>query len=200
MTVYMVTHKMEWLLQELRNIYYFETQTGNPTGSEWQDIVDEIRADYDAYLKTYMSSDWKFYGIDYRVVDSAGYNTFSAVPTSGDLVGTGVVDDTATQIACLASVKGITTKPNKVRTYLGGFVESAMSNSLWTSGVITNVTSFITNQGLLNSLGTNVLERVSVTWNSSHTVIVAHNSVYLGAIKISQVPATQRRRRIGVGI
>ena len=59
---------------------------------------------------------------------------------------------------------------------------------------------FVDLQSVLNSGGTNPLQRVAAQWNSSHTQVVASNNIAGQASSASQVPATQRRRRIGVGI
>lgn len=200
MTIFMVTHKMKWLQQECRNIYYFETITGNPSNSEWQDIVDEIRGDFDTLLKTYLVPEWAFYGIDYRQVDTAGLPSFSAVPTAGELVGVSGQDSVATQVALLVSAKANTTKPNRVRTYLCGFNESHITDSLWLSNIRGHCEDFAVLQTTLNAAGTNELQRVSVTWNSGHTQVVDYNNVAAAVPVASEVPATQRRRRIGVGI
>ena len=200
MTIYQVTHKMRWLLQECRNIYYYETQVGDPSVAEWVDIVDEIRADFLAELVASLSDEWSFYGIDYRVVDTAGLLSFEALPTAGELDGTSGNDSLPTQVALLVSVKGTTTKPNRARTYLSGFQENAVTDSLWVAGNLAAAETFIDLQSVLNAAGTNDLQRVAAQWNSSHTQVIATNNIAGSASKGSLVPATQRRRRIGVGI
>lgn len=200
MAVFQVVHKQRLLLQEVRNVYYYETITGNPSGSEWQDIVDEIRAEYVSYIVNKLISDWVFYGIDYREVSTAGLPSFSMVPTSGDIAGSSAEDSVATQVAMLISVKANTTAPNHVRTYLAGIDELSMVNSLWGSGVRASAEEFIDYQSVLNGGGTNVLQRVSARWNQDHTAVTSYNNVAGSAAVASQVPATQRRRRIGVGI
>ena len=200
MTVFQVVHKQRWLLQEVRNIFYYETITGNPSSSEWQDIADEIRADYVADMTTNHSSDWEFYGIDYREVSSSGLPSFSVVPTSGVLVGSSASDDLPTQVAMLVSVKINSTAPNHSRSYLGGFPVVYVVDGLFTSAVRALAESFIDNQSVLNAAGTNELQRVAARWNTAHDAVTAYNNVAGAAAVASQVPATQRRRRIGIGI
>jgi len=200
MTIYQVTHKMEWLQQQCRNIYYYETTVGNPTDSEWQDIVDEIRGDYVTHILNRLSDDWRFYAIDYRIVDTAGLLTFEAVPTAGDVAGTSPQDDLPTQIALLLSYKGTTTKPNRARTYMSGLTEGAIADGIFTSAVLASYVTFGTFQQELNLLGTNPLSRVSAQWNLGHTQVVDSNDISSVTAVASSVPATQRRRRIGVGI
>lgn len=200
MTIYQVTHKMLWLLQECRNIYYYETAQGEPSTSEWQDIVDEIRGEYVSELTGTLVDTWQFYGIDYRNVSTAGLLSFSKFPTAGPFVGTATADSVATQVAMLISVKGTSTKPNRARTYLPGLAESALVDSVWTSAFLSAAEDFIDFQSALNAAGTNPLLRVAAQWNTSHTAVIASNSIAGDTPVASIVPATQRRRRIGVGI
>jgi hypothetical protein len=200
MTIYQLTHKMRWLGQEVRNIFYYETTVGNPSTSEFQDMVDEIRADLVAELIASLSPDWAFYALAYRIVSSAGLLSFDIFPTAGEIVGTSGSDDLATQIAMLVSVKGTTTKPNRARTYLAGFVEAVVIDSLFNAASQLAAEVFIDLQSDLNAGGTNPLVRMAAQWNSSHTQVIVTNNISGDASKASQVPATQRRRRIGVGI
>jgi hypothetical protein len=200
MTIYQVTHKMRWLGQEVRNVYYYETIDAEPSALEWDDIVDEIRGDFDSLLKTILSQQWAFWGIDYRVVSSPGLLSFEALPTAGELVGTSATDDVATQVALLISVKGVTTKPNRARTYLSGMTQGQVNDSLFAAGVRADAEEFIDMQSVLNAAGVNELQRVAAEWNNGHTQVVASNNIAGRASKASLVPATQRRRRIGVGM
>lgn len=200
MAIYMVTHKQRFHLQEVRNVFYYETVTANPSTSEWDDIVDEIRADYVSELADRMSDQWAFYGINYRIVDTAGLLSFDAVPSLGDIVGTSANDSIATQIALLVSVKGTTVKPNRARTYITGWTEQQVTDSLFVQNARDDAEAFIDFQTVLNSGGTNVLQRVAAQWNTGHTTVVATNNIAARPAVASLVPATQRRRRIGVGI
>lgn len=200
MGIYQVTHKATWLLQQIRNVFYYETTVGEPSSSEWQDIVDEIRADYVSELVGYLSDQYTFNGIDRRRVDTAGLLSFAEVPTSGVWTGTVAADSLPTQVAMLVSVKGTTTKPNRARTYVAGLTESSATASIWVAGHMTQLEGFIDLQSALNSAGTNPLQRVAAQWNTSHTQVIASNNISGSAAVASSVPATQRRRRIGVGI
>lgn len=200
MGIYQVTHKATWLLQEIRNIYYYETVVGEPSDAEWQDIVDEIRADYLAELDGSQTSDYEWYGIDRRRVDTAGLLTFQELPTAGPVPGQSATDSLPTQIAVLVSVKGTTTKPNRARTYLGGFTEAAVVDSQVIAAIRNSCETFVDLQSVLNAAGTNELQRVAAQWNSGHTAVIASNNIAGQASKASIVPATQRRRRLGVGI
>lgn len=200
MGTYLVTWKQTLLGQEIRNTFYYVTTVGEPSDSEWQDVVDEIRTDLVAASDTRWSDQWLWYGIDRRRVDTAGLLTFSEVPTLGDFPGTDLVEPVPTQVCLLISNKGVTTKPNRARSYLGGFVNDVMTDSLWQSGIRIAMETLIDLQSDLNGAGTNPLQRVAAQWNTSHTVVLVTNDISGAASVASVVPATQRRRRIGVGI
>lgn len=200
MGTYMITHKARHHAQEIRNVFYYVTSVGEPSSAEFQDMADEIRADWIAEMQAYMSDAYTIYGIDYRRVDLAGLLSFSKTFTSGEATGSVAADSLPTQIAMLISNKGTTTRPNRARTYLSGWTENYTNDSIFTAAVLGAGEAFIDLQSNLNGGGTNPLSRVSAQWNTSHTQVIATNDLSGAASVASSVPATQRRRRIGVGI
>lgn len=190
MTIFQVVWKQRWLLQECRNTFYYETTVGDPSDSEWGDIADEIRLDLDNTWKAQASVDWSFYAIDAREVSTAGLLSREFIPTLGTLVGTNAADSEATQIACLCSVKGLTTKPNRARTYMPGITQDGIIDSLVNSTVRTNLEALIDAQSALNSGGTNPLQRVAAQWNAGHTQVIVTNNIAGASSVASIVPAT----------
>lgn len=200
MTIYMVTHRQTFHLQQIRNVFYYETTVGDPATSEWLDIVDEIRAEYLANISAFMSDTWSFDGIDYREVDVAGLPALSVNPTLGNLDGGSTLDSLATQVAMVVNVKGNTVSPRLGRTFLGGWTETQTADSQFGPSIRGAAETFIDVQSGLNAAGTNPLQRVAAKWNSSHTLVVAHNNIAGFAAVATPVTATIRSRRIGVGI
>ncbi len=200
MAIFQVTHKAVFLAQQIRNTFYYETTVGQPTNNEWQDIADEIRVDWAAEMEAQMSEEYEIYGIDYRQVGFAGLLTFSKSFTAGVLDGASATDPLPTQIALLVSNKGVTARPNRARTYLAGWTDGAVVLSIFAAAAILAAETFIDLQSNLNTGGTNPLSRVSAQWNTSHTQVIDSNDLSGAASVGSPVPATQRRRRIGVGI
>lgn len=200
MTIFMVTHRQAYFFQQVRNVYYYETALGDPSVAEWKDIVDEIRALYLAQFNAFQPVQYQFIGIDYREVDTAGLPAQSVDPTLGALIGAGVVDGLATQMAMVVNVKGGTLKPRIGRVFLCGFDEGMMTQSQWDSGILANAETFVDGLAILNSAGTNQLDRVAVQWNVSHTVVTAFNDISTVPAIATAIPATIRSRRIGVGI
>jgi len=200
MTVFQVVHLQDYLAQQIRNITYYETIVGNPSTTEWQNICDEIRGYWDARLKADVMSTWHFNGITYRQVDTAGLPSFTVIPTAGSLAGTNASQGLPPQCALLVSCKGATVKPRNARTYFTGFGEDRQQDGAWGVVSLTDAVNMVDDLRELNALGTNSLERVAVQWNSAGTQVVAYNNISLGAVQASTIVATQRRRRIGVGI
>lgn len=174
---YMITHKQRLLGQEVRNVFYYETTAGEPDDGEWQDICDEIRADYIAELQNGHVDDWSFYAMDFRRVDTPGLPTFEKTPTAGTVVGSAAIDPLPTQIALLVSLKGAFTKPNKARSYTAGWGENQVTDGLFVQSALDEAETFIDLQSDLNSIGTNPLQRISAQWNSGHTAVVATNNI-----------------------
>lgn len=200
MSVYQVTWLQRWQSQECRNTFYYQTTVGEPSTGEWQDIADEIRADLVTYWDNMCDTTWLFYAIDYRRVDTPGLLSFRVIPTSGDLTGQDGGEPNPSQVALLVSNKGATTKPNRTRTYLCGMAGSQLGGSYWSSTILNNAEALIDVQSNLNSGGTNPLSRVSAQWNTAHTQVLVYNDMSGAASVASNIAATQRRRRIGVGI
>lgn len=200
MAIFQVVTLQTFLLQECRNIYYYETQVGNPSNSEWQDIADEIRGYYNTFTAAAISDEWLLYGITFRQVDVAGLPSFSVGFTAGDFAGSRADEALPPQNALLVSAKGNTTKPRNARSYLCGFTEGQQVGGIWGSSVATKALALIEDMAELNSGGTNPLERAAVTWNSGGTAVSAYNNIVDAVIQVSTVVATQRRRRLGQGI
>jgi hypothetical protein len=200
MSTYMVTHKQRSQLQEVRGVYYYDTTVGDPSDTEWQDIADEIRADYVSDLGTGLCDQWEIYAIDYRRVDVAGLPTFSKGFTSGTYVGPSASDPVANQLALLCTITAPTTKPNRIRKYFAGSHEANMTGGLWSTSIRSAFEDLLASQSVLNGAGTNPLVLVAAQWNTQHTQVIATNDVSAGNLQSFAIPATQRRRRIGVGI
>jgi len=196
----MMVVKQRLLLQEVRNVFYYETQNGEPDGDDWQDNVDALRTSLSGQLATYMANAWEFYSIEYRKVDEIGLPSFEVFPTAGALSGGGGTDPLPTQVAMLVTVKAATTTPNKGRTYLAGFNEDSLDVGLFGTLELSEAATHIENISAMNADGPGGLHRVAAQWNTSHTQVIATNDLFQLSAVANPIPATQRRRRIGVGI
>jgi hypothetical protein len=200
MGTYLVTHKGTLLGQQIRNTFYYITTVGEPSDAEWQVAADEIRADWVAQMAARITSSMTLDGIDRRRVDIAGLLSFSETFTLGPIAGSNGSDPIATQVALLISNKGTTIKPNRARTYLAGFTEADVLVSQWLAAATNAGEAFVDLQSNLNGAGANPLSRVAAQWNATRTAVILTNDLSGAASVASVIPATQRRRRIGVGI
>lgn len=200
MSIYQVTVVQGLLNQTLNNVFYFDTVAGDPTSAEWQTIADEIATTVLNTQQLRCTPSWSAIGIRYRRVDTAGLPSFTKTFTAGPVVGTAAGDDLPTQVSLLVSIKSNTLKPNKARTYHGGLSENETTAGLWNAATLNSLEGYAINMEQLNTAGTNPLDRVSAQWNATRTFVVAFNSLVGGTVTASTVPATQRRRRIGIGI
>lgn len=196
MAEYMLTAKQVWQNQEMRNVFYYATQDETTAGL--QAIVDGLRAAWATNLQSVMHQNWSLYAFDVRKVDVAGQPTVQYSMTSGVLLGGAAGDPLPAQIALLVSFTALTSKPNKARTYLAGLTETSLGSGLWTSGAITGAqnwadATFDPTSGTITGVA-----RLTVEWAADHSYVLGGN--ILTARQVGNIPATQRRRRIGVGI
>lgn len=197
MAVQQVTHLQRFLGQEVRNVFYYETAHESLSAAQLQEVADDIRALYVAQIgAANISNDWALYGVSIRRVDVAGIPGIDVGFTSGTLSGTATNESLPSQIAMLAHGVSYVAKPNRVRSYLAGLVENHLVDGYWAAAAMTQ------RLNLINALDTLTIdgvswERVAAQWNTAHTLVDDWNQI--ATYFISDVPATQRRRRIGRG-
>lgn len=198
MPVYRVSALQSQLGQAMMNVYHYVTE-GALSASNITEVADAFRTAYiDSTLRTSLSTGWSYLGVAIRRVDLADQPEVSSAPTAGGLAGTAPTDPLPTQVSALVRGTALTEFPRRVRTYVAGTVEGSLSGGLWQSGFITKLTDFIEE---VDSIGvtTDVLDRVAVryTKGEGNPTVEAFNRI--ATYSVTNVPATQRRRRIGVG-
>jgi len=163
------------------------------------EIADDIRAKYvSSTLAANLSASWAYVGVEVRRVDLADEPSISAAPTAGSLAGTSAGDPLPSQIACLVSGTALTPFPRRVRTYIPGITEGSLTAGLFSSTFRTRAQDFV--EALDNiTLTGDLMDRVAVRYTDSGSgpAVTAFNSI--ATYSVTSVPATQRRRRIGVG-
>jgi len=204
MAVYQVVHLQRLLGQEIRNIFYYETAQTDLSTAQLQELADDIRDVYVASgIVPHRTNDWQLYGITIRRIDAAGYPGIDVGFTSGALVGAAASENIPTQVALLVHGVSYVQKPNRVRTYLGGYNEGGTVDGIW------HATTQAVSLDLVELLDTLTIdgqtwERVTVQWAMSNDdpperLGYADSWNVIDTYFVSSVPATQRRRRIGVG-
>lgn len=199
MAVYRVNVLQNMRGQRMMNVYYYDTTT-TLSANDAVELAEAIRDNYiDSDLVLNQASVWSYAGIGLRRVDVADQPELDIAPSSGSLSGSGSAGtDLPMQVALLIRGSAFSEFPRRVRTYIGGMVEGQLSNGLFSSTVIDRAIAFIHLMDTIQVTGAE-LDRVAVRIGDegSGPVVTAFNRVL--AYTATEVPATQRRRRIGVG-
>jgi hypothetical protein len=191
----LVVVKQQLLGQEVRNTLWFGG--GDATIANAQDIVDEVADAWVDELKPSLVDDWNLYGFDVYDKEVAGFPAVALTPTGGTIVGDSAADPLPTQIAGLVKFTAPVAPPNRNRKYLCGFHESSTTAGLFTATVTGHMQDWadrLLDIAAATSLGI-TLEVVALALDGT---VVGGNP--LEAASVSNNPATQRRRRLGVGI
>lgn len=200
MPIYRVNVNQELLGQSIMNVFYYQT-TDTLDSSQLQEVADDIRtawATFDASAG--LAADWMLTGATFRQVDVPNLPEVTVTPLAGPLVGSAASQPMATQVALLVRGQANSPFPRRVRTYLAGLTEGALDDGIWNTTAAQAASQLIALDMDEIVAGNDQLERVSVRLGDegSGEQVVAFNRVTF--YDVTQVPATQRRRRIGVGI
>jgi len=192
----MLTPKMRLLNQEVRNVFYIGGE--DAVVAYAQQFVDYISGSYDNRLALVLSDEFSFYACDVRDMTSPSIPAVEYIPTGGAWSGDQTADLLPTQIAALVTFKAQAAPPNRTRKYLAGFYDGACDGGFWTSTLQGYLTSWAADLLGMGSALSRAVSLIAPGWDLDHTYIVGGN--ILSTAQVSPVPATQRRRRIGVGI
>lgn len=194
MAVGSVTIKQSILGQEIRNILWYNNLPENEEFLE--EIASHIGEAYSEHTSLFCSS-WAVHSVQFTFYPLAGtWSTEYPIP-DGPISGTGQSTPAPTQVAILVSTRHVGPPPNRGRIYLGGlpgnFIENDGTFNAGSLVLAASLADLLTNlpyNSQANLAELVVMRRVNgqpVVWNPVNEVIVR------------EVPATQRRRRLGQG-
>jgi hypothetical protein len=191
----LIVPKQQMYGQEMRNTLWFGGNDAIMDNA--QALCDAIHDAWDDNIKQYLVGAWSLYGFDVYDKTIPSVPGIGFVPTAGTLQGTLAGEGMATQIALLVTFKAQVAPPNTNRKYLAGWGEELLANGLFTSTYTAAATAWA--DDILDIATTTSLAVVMevVTLLQDGTVSGGNPLEYALA---KNVPATQRRRRIGVGI
>lgn len=183
------------LNQQVKNVMVIDDMPIDDT--ERDAFADAFRLEWLSEIPTNQrSDDWSFVGLTFLYNASAPVFSVEVPFTVGPIVGT-QGSPQASQVALLISTQSVTPKPNRGRVYFPGMPESALDNDgLFTQGVADDSANFID----VLAVGFNWIDRTSrllIARRTAQGIITATNNVTSVIGRLN--PATQRRRRIGVG-
>lgn len=200
MTIYQITVKATFdNTTELRNIHHYEFFGYTPTTSQLQEAVDAIDTAYKTNLQSDFSLEVTFTGYEVRRVDVGNLPTADFQATAGSWSGTNASDPLPTQLAALVTWKGITVFPRTTRSYMFPFTETANTNQgILLASQITRLETFANAMLTLAITGDVDADKQAVKYGGDPRAVIDANDVL--NVVVSPIWATQRRRRIGVGI
>lgn len=198
MPVYRVSLLQSLFGQQMMNVLHYDVNAALSSNDalEWADSFRDAYIDSNMTME--LANDWSFVGCEFRRVDLADQPSIEVAPPSGTLSGGQSGQVLPTQVALLVSSTAFTTFPRRARMYIPGLTEASVADSLWGVNPRNRALQFA--EAILEMVGTAwSADRVAVRYadEGDGPVVVAFNR--LTANSVSIVPATQRRRRIGVG-
>lgn len=180
--------------QAWNNVFYLDS---NLSVEELQEDVDDIVETYRTHLAPVLSVSWSLNEVHARGAEIAGSPTFVYIPTLGPVNGADVTTVAANQVALLVSFSALTLPPNRVRKYIPGAVGQGIDfDGTWVAAVQTAAQAW---GDAIVDIGTgdpNTLFPLSARLDENGLVV---DSNEMDVAVVREVPATQRRRRIGVG-
>lgn len=191
----LIVVKQRWLSQECRTTLWFGGNDAVMANA--QDICDAVYDAYDTNLAGKMVPEWALYEFDVYDKTIPGVPGIQLQPTSGTLVGTSAGDSLPTQVAGLVTFKAQVAPPNTNRKYLPGLNDGVVTDSLFTTAAVTDMQAWADEILDIATTTSLAITMEVVSLNNDGTVVGGNPLTYAIA---KQVPATQRRRRIGIGI
>lgn len=196
MAIYQITSRATLYGQEFRNVHYYSHSTTLDALGR-QAMVDQLDSEWKTNLQSVLASDYQQYAYDVRQVDVPSLPTETFVPTAGVWNGTNTTGPLPNQDAGLVSFRAPTAPPNKAKTYVGGLTKAAVLSGRWSVGTTNALEAFgISSLTLENVAGEN-MPRLSARFTNDPPRVTLSNQ--LATVIVTDIPATQRRRRIGTG-
>ena len=125
--------------EEVVNVLGFSNVTEDE--DELQDLADEIRSAWASELASALSIDWQLDDIKVSFIDGDHISHSTVItPQLGPLEGASPDDILPTQSALLCTFSFAGIRPNRGRSYLAGFTESATLDGVWLGGHRVNAT------------------------------------------------------------
>lgn len=195
MAFYRIVARQSWLGQTVANVFHVSDAFDNTTGEL---ICDVFAQEYFDHVRGNASNVWGLDDFTYRDLDLVGSSEIPYVPGLCPFVGSNVGPTTPTQIAALISWYAGPVRPNRGRSYIAGMAEGVWEgDGLIGATPKADLQNFA--QGLfdgLAALGAGVDLTLLGHAPGDPLTEVRHEIV---SFVVRDVPATMRKRRIGVG-
>lgn len=186
-------------LAQLRNVHHYEFPSYVPTAEELAEAVQGIADAYEEILRGMHPGTVVFNSVDARRVDIGDQPTSEIVPDGWPFAGSAAGAQQPPQVAAMASWKAQTDYPRSCRTYLfPAAVTVGDTNGRIASVWVTAIGTFQLALEEVPVAGQVDAQKVAVQYGGDPRVVTASNLV--SSTTVTNVFATQRSRRYGVGI
>ena len=182
----------------MRNVHHYEFAGYVPSDTELQEFVDNFDSALKTRLQSRIKSNASVDAYDVRRVDVGDLPTVEFIPTAGAWNGTDTGNLLPSQCAALITFKALTPFPRSTRTYVWGLTANALAaGGLVGSGTVTDLTNFGNDILEISVTGQLNPDKVAVAYSGDPRAVTSWNEVT--NVTVTDVWATQRRRRRGVG-
>lgn len=187
------------LAQTLQNVLVFSNIPTDEPGR--QSMADGLRTSFAGTIpQTERSNNWQLENVTFIYNDSLPIYSVDVDFTLGPYVGSDAANNLPLQVALLVKTAIVAAPPNRGRTYFGGLTTAAINDSAeFGSTHIQSCVDFLEDlaDGISYTGGAGVAY-LRIARRDAAGTIIASNPVE--SITGDANPATQRRRRKGVGI
>lgn len=191
----LVVAKQLLVNQECRNTFWIGGNDAVMANA--QAIIDALAAAWEDNLQAEFVDDWSLYAFDVYDKTIPSVPGIEYIPTGGGLTGATSNQPLPAQIAGLVTFKAQVTPPNTNRKYLCGFQVGHMAAGILNSTIVTKMEAWAADVLDIPTTTSLAITLEVVALNPDGTV---NGSNPLEYALVRSNPATQRRRRIGVGI
>lgn len=195
--IYQVVANQAYLLQQVRNVFYYDTGVIVPTDADLQALADEVRTSWVGSLAGALSTAYALNSVNLRRVDAPGFPGFDRAFTSGPLTGTNGNPPLATQLGLLVHGRSSTLRPNRVTSFMTGLCEDNFGTAgTYSTAILASMLTWALNMDS-QATPSGTFFRVAVQWDLARTFVVAFNRPT--SYSAVAVPGALGSRRIGSG-
>ena len=187
------------LAQTIQNVLVFSNIPEDETGR--QTFADALRFAWTTWISgAHRSNNWQWTNVTFIYNEDLPIYSVDVDFTGGPVLGSNASNNLPLQTAMLAKTGIVGPPPNRGRVYFGGMCADQLDDLVnWDDGIMSATQDFLDDcvNGIAYTGGAGTAF-LRIARRSSAGVITSSNPVE--TVTMDPVPATQRRRRQGVGI
>lgn len=190
-----VVANQTFLGQIVQNVMVFGNLTTDPT--DLQEFADNYRAYWSSLVAPLQNVNWRMDNLTFIFNESLPIWSTTLDFSLGVLQGGSANDPLPTQVSLLVSTKYVGIPPNRGRVYFAGLTEGSVTNGIFNVGAYGQCEALVQQwiDGVDLPVG-NAFLRIARRNPNGTIAVTSPAQIAIGR----DIPAIQRRRRIGVGL